>query len=192
LRAEPLIRPGSNSNKHSNSPSSLSSRNNRNSHLHNSGNVNREARQYLRSTGNVRQLNDRQLVNAIRQGRALLQQDGLRGRLQNQVRNTVQAATAERQRRQQAQQPQQPQQPPAGNSGNINREARQYLRSAGNVRQLNDGQLTNVIRQGRNLMQQDGLRGNLQRQVQNTVQAAVAERQRRQQQAAAAATAACR
>jgi hypothetical protein len=34
LRAEPLIRPGSNSNKHSNSPSSLSSRNNRNSHLH--------------------------------------------------------------------------------------------------------------------------------------------------------------
>jgi hypothetical protein len=31
----------------------------------------------------------------------------------------------------------------------------------------------NVIRQGRNLMQQDGLRGNLQRQVRNTVQAAV-------------------
>jgi hypothetical protein len=112
LRAEPLIRPGSNSNKHSNSPSSLSSRNSRQPPAY-SGNVNREARQYLRSTGNVRQLNDRQLVNAIRQGRALLQQDGLRGRLQNQVRNTVQAATAERQRRQQAQQPQQPQQPPA-------------------------------------------------------------------------------
>jgi hypothetical protein len=108
--------------------SSLSS-NNSNAPLTNSGNVNREARQYLRSTGNVRQLNDRQLVDAIRQGRALLQQDGLRGRLQRQVRNTVQAATlpsvsdASRPSSRNNRQP--------GNTGNVNREARQYLRSAG-------------------------------------------------------------
>jgi hypothetical protein len=55
----------------------------------------------------LRQLNDRQLTNVIRQGRDLMQQDGLRGNLQRQVRaNAFRHAVAERQRRQQAQQPQ--------------------------------------------------------------------------------------
>ncbi len=148
------------------------------------GNVNREARQYVRSAGNVAQLNDRQLVDAIRTGRSLLQQPDLRGNLQNQVQQTVQAAEAERQRRQaatQQQQQQQQQQPQQqADDGNVNREARQYVRSAGNVAQLNDRQLVDAIRTGRSLLQQPDLRGNLQNQVQQTVQAAEAERQRRQ------------
>jgi outer membrane protein OmpA-like peptidoglycan-associated protein len=141
------------------------------------GNVNREARQYLRSTENLRRLSDRDLVRSIRQGRDLVQKDGLRGNLQRQVRARVQDARAERQRRQQAQQPQQP---PA-DTGNVNREARQYLRSTENLRRLSDRDLVRSIRQGRDLVQKDGLRGNLQRQVRARVQDARAERQRRQQ-----------
>jgi hypothetical protein len=128
------------------------------------GNVNREARQYLRSTENLRRLSDRDLVRSIRQGRDLVQKDGLRGNLQRQVRARVQDVRAERQRRQQAQQPQQP---PA-DTGNVNREARQYLRSTENLRRLSDRDLVRSIRQGRDLVQKDGLRGNLQRQVQGT------------------------
>jgi hypothetical protein len=142
------------------------------------GNVNREARQYLRSTENLRRLSDRDLVRSIRQGRDLVQKDGLRGNLQRQVRARVQDVRAERQRRQQAQQPQQ--QPPA-DTGNVNREARQYLRSTENLRRLSDRDLVRSIRQGRDLVQKDGLRGNLQRQVRARVQDARAERQRRQQ-----------
>jgi hypothetical protein len=52
--------------------------------------VNREARQYLRSTENLRRLSDRDLVRSIRQGRDLVQKDGLRGNLQRQVRARVQ------------------------------------------------------------------------------------------------------
>jgi hypothetical protein len=151
--------------------------------------VNREARQYLRSTENLRRLSDRDLVRSIRQGRDLVQKDGLRGNLQRQVRARVQDATAERQRRQQAQQPQQPQQPPA-DTGNVNREARQYLRSTENLRRLSDRDLVRSIRQGRDLVQKDGLRGNLQRQVQNT-RSDAACRAPAPPAGAAAATAAC-
>ena len=150
------------------------------------GSANQAARQYLRSTENVGQLNDRQLGRAIQQGQDLLQQ-GLRGNVQRRVQERVQQATNERQRRQSVAQPQpqqpQPQQPqvqqPTDDGGSANQAARQYLRSTENVGQLNDRQLGRAIQQGRDLLQQD-LRGRIQRQVQERVQQAANEQQRRQ------------
>jgi outer membrane protein OmpA-like peptidoglycan-associated protein len=155
-----------------------------------SGNVNRQARRYLRA-GNVRRLNDVQLRDTVRDGRRLLNDPGLRGNLQRKVRDRVQAARGEEQRRVQAAQQQQQQNQQQQNqqqqqqqqqSGNVNRQARRYLR-AGNVRRLNDVQLRDTVRDGRRLLNDPGLRGNLQRKVRDRVQAARGERQRRNQAA---------
>ncbi|MEE4237441.1 MAG: OmpA family protein [Anderseniella sp.] len=124
-------------------------------------NVNREARQYLRSNGNVAQLNDRQLVDAIRTGRSLLQQPDLRGNLQNQVRQTVQAAVAERERRQNA--VQQPQQPPAG--GNADAAARRLLSDNRPASALRDNQLRDRLQEARRVMGDSSLDRRLFRQV---------------------------
>lgn len=149
--------------------------------------VNRQARRYLRNNANVRQLNDNQLQSRIRNGRSLLQQEGLRDKLKRQVRQQVQAARAETSRRAAAAQtpqvqpvPQQQAQPQQqqGN-GNVNRQARRYLRNNTKVRNMNDNQLQARIRDGRNLLQRDGLRGRLERQVREQVQLARAERTRR-------------
>ncbi|MEO1161726.1 MAG: hypothetical protein AAFW74_14960, partial [Pseudomonadota bacterium] len=156
-----------------------------------SANVNRLARRYLRNNANVRKMNDNQLRTRIRNGRNLLQQDGLRNKLKRQVRDQVKAARAETARRaavvktpkvqpvpQQQVQPQQ-----TDNKGNVNRQARRYLRNNITVRKLDDSQLRIRIRDGRNLLQRDGLRGRLERQVREQVQAASAERTRRAESA---------
>lgn len=122
------------------------------------GNVNREARQYVRSAGNVAQLNDRQLVDAIRTGRSLLQQPDLRGRLQNQVRETVQAAQAERDRRQNASQ-----QPPAGNAADA--AARRLLGDNRPASALRDNQLRDRLQEARRVMGDSSLDRRLFRQV---------------------------
>ena len=49
-----------------------------------SADVNRQARRYLRNNADARNMNDNQLQARIRNGRNLLQQDGLRGKLKNQ------------------------------------------------------------------------------------------------------------
>lgn len=151
-----------------------------------SAGVNRQARRYLRNNANVRRMKDDQLQTRIRTGRNLLQQDGLRGKLKNQVRAQVQAARAETARRAAVVQtpqvqpaPQQVQPNQQSGNGNVNREARRYLRNNTKVRKLNDDQLQTRIRNGRNLLQQDGLRGNLKRQVTRRVERARAERTRR-------------
>ena len=151
-----------------------------------SANVNRLARRYLRNNANVRKLNDNQLQTRIRNGRNLLQQDGLRGKLKRQVREQVQAARAETARRtavvktpQVQPVPQQVQPQQQDGNGNVNRQARRYLRNNANVRRMNDDQLQTRIRNGRSLLQQDGLRGRLKRQVREQVQSARAERTRR-------------
>ncbi len=142
----------------------------------NGGNVNRQARRYVRNNVNVRKLNDDQLQTRVRNGRNLLQQDGLRNRLKRQVREQVQLARAEADRRSQASSQQQD-----DGGGNVNRQARRYVRNNGNVRKLNDNQLQVRVRNGRNLLQQDGLRNRLKRQVREQVQLARAEADRRSQ-----------
>jgi len=151
-----------------------------------SADVNRQARRYLRNNADARNMNDNQLQARIRNGRNLLQQDGLRGKLKNQVSQQVQAARAETARRAAVVQtpqvqpaPQQVQPNQQSGNGNVNREARRYLRNNTKVRKLNDDQLQTRIRNGRNLLQQDGLRGNLKRQVTTRVERARAERTRR-------------
>ena len=149
--------------------------------------VNRQARRYLRNKTNVRDMNASQLRTRIRNGRSLLQEDGLRGKLKRQVQQQVRAARAESARRsavvkkppvkavpQQQVQPQQKDQ-----SAAVNRQARRYLRNKTNVRDMNASQLRTRIRNGRSLLQEDGLRGKLKRQVQQQVRAARAESARR-------------
>jgi outer membrane protein OmpA-like peptidoglycan-associated protein len=126
-------------------------------------NVNREARQYLRANQNVAGLNDRQLVDAIRTGRNMLQQQGLRGNLQNQVQQTVQAAQAERQRRQNASQ-----QPPAG--GNADAAARRLLNDNRPASALRDNQLRDRLQEARNVMGERSLDRRLFRQVRRMAQ----------------------
>ncbi|MEM7633505.1 MAG: OmpA family protein, partial [Pseudomonadota bacterium] len=140
------------------------------------GNVNRQARRYLRNDKNVRQMNDNELRSRIQDGRNLLQRDGLRGRLESQVRAQVQAARAEQTRRADAGQTPQPDQ-----AGNVNRQARRYLRNDKNVRRMSDGELRNRIRNGRDLLQRDGLRNRLERQVREQVRTARSEVDRRSQ-----------
>ncbi len=138
------------------------------------GNVNRQARRYVGNESNVRKLSDNQLQARIRNGRALLQRDGLRKRWAREVRQQIQLVQAEISRRAENVQNQQPDQ-----SGNVNRQARRYLRNNTKVRNMNDNQLQARIRDGRNLLQRDGLRGRLERQVREQVQLARAERTRR-------------
>ena len=126
-------------------------------------NLNREVRQYLRANQNVAGLNDRQLVDAIRTGRNLLQQQELRGRLQNQVQQTVQAAQAERQRRQNASQ-----QPPAG--GNADAAARRLLNDNRPASALRDNQLRDRLQEARNVMGERSLDRRLFRQVRRMAQ----------------------
>ena len=145
------------------------------------GNVNREARRYLRNNKNVRKLNDNQLQARIRNGRNLLQQDGLRNKLKGQVSDQVRAARAETARRTAVVKPPQVQPQKQDDGGNVNRQARRYLRNDVNVRKLNDNQLQVRIRNGRNLLQQDDLRNRLKRQVREQVQSARAEADRRSQ-----------
>ena len=140
------------------------------------GNVNRQARRYLRNDKNVRRMNDDQLQTRIRNGRNLLQQDGLRGKLERRVREQVQLARAERTRRADVAAQPQPDQ-----AGDVNRRARRYLRNDKNVRRMNDGELRTRIRNGRNLLQRDGLRNRLERQVRDQVRAARSEVERRSQ-----------
>ena len=145
------------------------------------GNLNREARRYLRNNKNVRKLNDNQLQARIRNGRNLLQQDGLRNKLKGQVSDQVRAARAETARRTAVVKPPQVQPQKQDDGGNVNRQARRYLRNDVNVRKLNDNQLQVRIRNGRNLLQQDDLRNRLKRQVREQVQSARAEADRRSQ-----------
>ena len=153
--------------------------------------VNRQARRYLRNKTNVRDMNASQLRTRIRNGRSLLQEDGLRGKLKRQVQQQVQAARAESARRsavvkkppvkavpQQQVQPQQQDQ-----SAAVNRQARRYLRNRTNVRDMNNKQLRARIRDGRELLQRDGLRKTLEVQVRDEVRAARAESDRRSQAA---------
>ena len=126
-------------------------------------NLNREVRQYLRANQNVAGLNDRQLVDAIRTGRNLLQQQELRGSLQNQVQQTVQAAQAERQRRQNASQ-----QPPAG--GNADAAARRLLNDNRPASALRDNQLRDRLQEARNVMGERSLDRRLFRQVRRMAQ----------------------
>ncbi len=153
--------------------------------------VNRQARRYLRNKTNVRDMNASQLRTRIRNGRSLLQEDGLRGKLKRQVQQQVQAARAESARRsavvkkppvkavpQQQVQPQQQDQ-----SAAVNRQARRYLRNRTNVRDMNNKQLRARIRDGRELLQRDGLRKKLEVQVRDEVRAARAESDRRSQAA---------
>lgn len=140
------------------------------------GNVNRQARRYLRNDKSVRRMDDNELRARIQDGRNLLQRDGLRGRLESQVRAQVQAARAERTRRADAGQTPQPDQ-----AGNVNRQARRYLRNDKNVRRMSDGELRNRIRNGRELLQRDGLRNRLERQVREQVRTARSEVDRRSQ-----------
>ena len=146
----------------------------------NTGNVNRQARRYLRNDKKLRRMDDDELQTRIRNGRNLLQQDGLRGRLERQVRQQVDAARAERTRRADVVKPPQVQ-PQPDQAGNVNRQARRYLRNNTNVRRLNDDQLQTRIRNGRNLLQRDGLRNRLERQVREQVRAARSEVERRSQ-----------
>lgn len=134
-------------------------------------------------------MNDDQLQTRIRDGRNLLQQDGLRGKLKRQVGQQVQAARAEKDRRtavvktpqvQPVPQPQVQTRQQDGND-NVNRQARRYLRNNANVRKMNDDQLQTRIRNGRQLVQQGGLRGRLERQLREQVQAARSELERRSQ-----------
>ncbi len=128
------------------------------------GNANQAARQYLRSTDNLGQLNDRQLGRAIQQGRELLQQ-GLRGNIQNRVRERVQQAANERQRRQNAGQPQQPDNNAGAGGGNVNRQARQLLRDNRNASALDNRELRNRLELGRSLMGNRDLDRDLFRQI---------------------------
>lgn len=141
-----------------------------------SNKVNRQARRYLRNDKNVRRMNDDQLQTRIRNGRNLLQNDGLRGNLKRRVSEQVQLARAERTRRADAATQPQPDQ-----AGDVNRQARRYLRNDKNVRRMNDGELRTRIRNGRNLLQRDGLRNRLERQVREQVRAARSEVERRSQ-----------
>ncbi len=90
-----------------------------------------------------------------------------------------QQAQPQRQQQPAQQQQAQPQRQQQGDDGNVNRQARQYLRNNENVRRMDDNQLQTQIRDGRNLLQQGGLRGRLERQVQNLVQTAQSELDRR-------------
>jgi hypothetical protein len=94
----------------------------------------------------VRRLSDRDLVRSIRQGRDLVQKDGLRGNLQRQVRARVQGSCAERQRRQQAQQPQQPQETGMAAA------ARRLLDDNRPASALRDPQLRNRLEEARRIM----------------------------------------
>jgi|GEM_PF-1762932 len=143
-------------------------------------NVNRQARRYLRNNTNVRNMNDNQLQTRIRNGRDLLQRDGLRNKLKRQVRDQVRAARAESARRAVVVKPPQVQPQPDA-SGNVNRQARRYLRNNTNVRDMNDNQLRTRIRNGRDLLQRDGLRNKLKRQVRDQVRTARSEVERRSQ-----------
>ncbi|WP_337660637.1 OmpA family protein [Anderseniella sp. Alg231-50] len=140
------------------------------------GNVNRQARRYLQNDKNVRRMSDAELQTRIRNGRNLLQRDGLRNRLKRQVRDKVQTARAEADRRSTVVTPPQPDQ-----SGNVNRQARRYLLNDKNVRRMSDGELRTRIRNGRNLLQRDGLRNRLERQVREQVRVARSEVDRRSQ-----------
>ncbi len=136
------------------------------------GNSNQGVRGYL-AGGSVRQMSDAQLDATVRDGRNLLNVSRLRDDLRSQVNDRIREALAERNQRANSAQ-QQPQQ----QDDNVNRQARIYLRG-GNVRQMNDAQLAESFRDGRRLMADSGLRGNLQRQVRDRLQATVAERDRR-------------
>ena len=144
------------------------------------GDVNRQARRYMRDDAKVRDLNDNQLQARIRNGRELLQRDGLNNNLTRRVRRHVQQARDERSRR--AQVVKTPQvQPQPDQAGDVNRRARRYLRNDKNVRRMNDGELRTRISNGRNLLQRDGLRNRLERQVREQVRAARSEVERRSQ-----------
>jgi outer membrane protein OmpA-like peptidoglycan-associated protein len=145
-------------------------------------NVNRQALRYLRNKTKVRDMNDNQLQARIGNGRQLLQEDGLRKKLERQVRNQVQIARAETARRSAAVKPPQVQ-PQPDDSVDVNRQARRYLRNKTKVRDMNDNQLRARIRDGRELLQRDGLRNKLERQVRDEVRVARSESERRSQAA---------
>ncbi len=138
--------------------------------------VNRQARRYLREDNQIRKMTDAQLQARIRNGQQLLQKNAMSNRLERQVREQIQLARAERTRRAETVQTPQPDQ-----SGNVNRQARRYLRNDKNVRRMNDAELQNRIRNGRELLQRDGLQRRLERQVRKQVRTARSEVERRSQ-----------
>lgn len=144
------------------------------------GNVNRQARQYLRNNENVRRMDDNQLQTHIRDGRNLLQQGGLRGRLERQVQNLVRAAQSELERRSQV--TRQPAQPSSGNDNtrtnrntdtdtNTNAEARELLADRRPSASLRDPQLRRRLEQARRIMGDRDLNRRLFRDVRSMAQA---------------------
>jgi outer membrane protein OmpA-like peptidoglycan-associated protein len=91
-------------------------------------------------------MNDGELRTRISNGRNLLQRDGLRNRLERQVREQVRAARSEVERRSQV--TQQPT-PPASN---VNREARDLLADNRSASSLREPQLRRRLEQARRIM----------------------------------------
>ncbi|MGI9511981.1 MAG: OmpA family protein [Anderseniella sp.] len=124
--------------------------------LDQSGNVNRQARRYLRNDKNVRRMNDAELQNRIRNGRELLQRDGLQRRLERQVRKQVRTARSEVERRSQV-----TRQP----DSNVNRRARDLLADNRPASSLRDPQLRRRLERARSIMGNGDLNRRLFRQV---------------------------
>ena len=139
----------------------------------NDGNVNRQARRYLRGGDNVRNMNDNELRSTVRDGRELLQRGDLRGNLQRQVRDRVQAARGEMERRNQsAQQPQpQPQQQQRQQAGSsLDGEARRLLNDNRPASALGDEQLRDRLGEARRIMGSGDLDRRLFRQIRRMAQ----------------------